>query len=389
MTPVVALGELAVKARQSSPDRLDRDTFTYVDISAIDRTAKRIIDAQSMSVKEAPSRARQLIHAGDVLVSTVRPNLNAVAQVTDRYDGEIASTGFCVIRPAVSRLDSSYLFYFVQTDRFISHLVSRSTGAGYPAVTDEDVMDAPIPLPPLAEQQRIAGLLRRADRLRRLRRYALDVSAGYLQAVFVEMFGDPVRNPMGWRIDSLGKHLSFVTSGPRGWAEYYAPVGDRFIRSVDVRMNTISDEEMVFVTPPDSPDARRTLARVGDVLLTITGSRIGRVAPVISIGGATYVSQHVAILRLKDSMRPDFVSMFLSMEEGGQREIAAFQYGQTKPGLNLEQIKGFSVPCPPVYLQEQFAAVASRHRSLRSQQSEALRQAEHLFQALLRRAFAF
>ena len=57
-----------------------------------------------------------------------------------------------------------------------------------------------IPLPPLPEQQRIAAILERADRLRRLRRYALELSEGYLQAVFVEMFGDPVRNPKGWKI---------------------------------------------------------------------------------------------------------------------------------------------------------------------------------------------
>ena len=68
------------------------------------------------------------------------------------------------------------------------------------------------PLPPLPEQQRIAAILAHADRLRRLRRYALELSEGYLQAVFVEMFGDPVRNPRGWQGPQLGC-LSEVIDG--------------------------------------------------------------------------------------------------------------------------------------------------------------------------------
>ena len=83
--------------------------------------------------------------------------------------------------------------------------------------------DLLIPLPPLPEQQRIAAILARADRLRRLRRYALELSEGYLQAVFVEMFGDPVRNPMGWqraKVADLGE-VQTGNTPPREQPEYY------------------------------------------------------------------------------------------------------------------------------------------------------------------------
>ena len=85
-------------------------SFRYVDISSIDNDAKSITEARTIDVVEAPSRARQVITAGDVLVSTVRPGLNAVAMVPDDLDGQISSTGFCVLRPKPDLLDSEYLF---------------------------------------------------------------------------------------------------------------------------------------------------------------------------------------------------------------------------------------------------------------------------------------
>jgi type I restriction enzyme S subunit len=227
-----------------------------------------------------------------------------------------------------------------------------------------------------------------ADRLRRTRRYALELSNTFLPAAFLELLGDPITNPKRFCVAALGDFLSFVTSGSRGWAEYYASEGDRFVRSLDVRMNSISEETAVFVSPPQSAETKRTRVKAGDVLLTITGSRIGRVAPVPESLDGAFVSQHVAILRLKPGLLPVFLSMFLSLGAGGQRDIARLQYGQTKPGLNFDQIREFRIIVPPLSVQEQFAAILAQAERLRATQRESLRQAEHLFQTLLHHAFA-
>ena len=79
--------------------------------------------------------------------------------------------------------------------------------------------------------------------------------------------------------------------------------------------------------------------------------------------------------------------MFLSLEMGGQLEIRRFQYGQTKPGLGLNQIGHFRVQVPALDRQREFTQLADRYETLRSRQMESLRQAEHLFQTLLHRAF--
>lgn len=244
-----------------------------------------------------------------------------------------------------------------------------------------------IRLPDLAEQRRIAGNLEQADRLRRIRRYALELSDSLSASAYLEIFGNPATNAKGLPIQELGEFLSFVTSGSRGWSEYYASEGARFIRSLDVRMNHIAHEDAVFVNPPKGAETDRTRTKSGDVLLTITGSRIGRVSPVSNSLGGSYISQHVAILRLKPEILPVYLSMFLSLEMGGQREIARVQYGQTKPGLNLDQIREFRVLVPPLAAQRRFVKLMERTERLRAMQREALRQAEHLFQSLLHDAF--
>jgi type I restriction enzyme, S subunit len=377
------LSNLLVDVEQCNPRDSGRSRITYLDISSVDNATKRLLYPQCTTVDAAPSRARQIVQTNDVLVSTVRPNLNAVALVPEEYDKEIASTGFCVLRPQPKQLCAKYLFYFTQSATFVRHLTTIANGAAYPAVTENDILETLIPLPDLTEQRRIAERLEQADRLRRTRRFALELTDTVLPAAFLEVFGDPTTNPLGLPVAELGDYLSFVTSGSRGWADYYAPKGARFIRSLDVRMNSISDEDAVFVIPPNGAEADRTRVAPGDVLLTITGSRIGRVAPVPEPLNGAFISQHVAILRLKAGLLPEFLSVFLSLDAGGQRQIARAQYGQTKPGLNLDQIREMRIPLPDLRHQQRFLEMAKRIDQLRAMQREALHQAEHLFASLL------
>jgi type I restriction enzyme S subunit len=153
-------------------------------------------------------------------------------------------------------------------------------------------------------------------------------------------------------------------------------------------MNHIGNEDIAYVVAPDNAEARRTRTQAGDVLLTITGSRIGRVAPLPAELEGSYVSQHVAILR-PDRRRIDslFLSFFLSFEAGGQRQIAKAQYGQTKPGLNFEQIRRFQVPVPPIALQHEFVRRIAAVDKLKSAHRASLAKLDALFASLQHRAF--
>jgi len=149
---ITTLGEIASEAvEQQSPDGT---SFTYVDISSIDKEKKRIVSPQQLETSAAPSRAKQRLHADDVLVSMTRPNLNAVARVLEELHGSTGSTGFCVLRSAY--VNPRWLEYRVQSHDFIEAMSSLVQGALYPAVRPRDVFGFKTLLPPRGEQERIA-----------------------------------------------------------------------------------------------------------------------------------------------------------------------------------------------------------------------------------------
>lgn len=206
MPSQVAIGECTDRCLTWTPEQNNpHGKFTYIDIASIDRDAKRICSPAVMAYAEAPSRARQLVKSGDILVSTVRPNLNGVALVPAELDGAIASTGYTVLRPRQDKVEGRYLFHWVKSKKFVDEMTRLATGASYPAVSDKIVRESRIPLPSLPEQRRIAAILDTADALRAKRREAIANLDKLLQSVFMDMFGDPVTNPKNWPVGKLSE----------------------------------------------------------------------------------------------------------------------------------------------------------------------------------------
>ncbi|HLG70108.1 MAG TPA: restriction endonuclease subunit S [Chloroflexota bacterium] len=170
------------KIEQHNPSAEPEAKFSYVEISGIDTERKAIVRSAEVLGKDAPSRARQRIRTGDVLVSTTRPNLNAVARVPDELDGQICSTGFCVLRPT-EVLDGEFLFQWTQSPRFVGKLSALVNGALYPAVTDKQVRAQRIALPSLAEQRRISAKLSAAREIVIGSATAIDAQLGAVRAL--------------------------------------------------------------------------------------------------------------------------------------------------------------------------------------------------------------
>ncbi|MCA9839956.1 MAG: restriction endonuclease subunit S [Trueperaceae bacterium] len=210
----VEIGSIVKTVKKWNPCKdAPNDYFLYVDISSVDKSMKEIVEATQIRGLNAPGRAQQLLNSGDILVSTVRPNLNGVAFVHASHHNATASTGYCVLRPDLTKINARYLFQWVRTPQFIDEMILNSSGANYPAVTDKIVKVSKIPLPPLEHQKLIADVLDKADELRRKRQAALAKLDELLKSVFLDMFGDPVTNPKGWTIKSIEDVSIKVTDG--------------------------------------------------------------------------------------------------------------------------------------------------------------------------------
>lgn len=126
----------------------------YVEISDVN-SIEGITNSTKYKFRDAPSRARRITKIGDVIISTVRTYLKAIASI--KKDNLIVSTGFAVLRPR--KVDSNFISYALQNELFLGEVVSQSTGVSYPAINSTDLVEIRIPVPPTTEQQIIAKYL--------------------------------------------------------------------------------------------------------------------------------------------------------------------------------------------------------------------------------------
>lgn len=153
--------------------------------------------------------------------------------------------------------------------------------------------------------------------------------------------------PRNWAVESLGDLAHFVTSGSRGWAQFYSEYGALFIRSQNVRDGLLRFDDIQYVSPPSGAEGNRTKVELNDLLITITGNSVGNVALVDQVFDEAYISQHVGLVRLKDPTRAEYICRYLSPNSPGNFQIAGSQSGQSKPGLNLQNLKDFVIALPP------------------------------------------
>ena len=157
---LVRLGDVA-EVNRSHWNPSGDASILYLDLTSI-AAPGHLSCPKELAASEAPSRARRWVRSGDILVSTVRPNLRGFARVREAAWNLIASTGFAVLTP-MSDVDGSYIYHHVMTQQFADYLEKATTGQAYPAVRPVDVTSYVLPIPPLSEQRAIAAVLDAID----------------------------------------------------------------------------------------------------------------------------------------------------------------------------------------------------------------------------------
>ena len=390
VVPSPAIGDVVDQVPCWTPGLDDSDgEFIYVDLSAVDQDSKTIASPRWLACTDAPSRARQIIRSGDVLVSTVRPNLNAVGRVPVELDGATASTGFCVLRPRSEVADGAYLFYWVRSPRFVGEMVRRATGASYPAVSDRIVCESKIPLPPLDEQKRIAGILDAADALRVKRREALAELDTLLQSTFLDMFGDPVTNPMGWEIPALSEVTDEIYRYPTYFGIVYQNEGVPEIRGEligkDGKLDT-DPSKLRFIAQATSDKFSRTQLTAGDLVMTVRGT-IGKIGIVpAELSNANMTANLIRISPARSIIDPVFL-LHVALGPYFLNQLSKASSSTTIKTIKALDLKVIPIPLPPLNRQHRFAAIAESVEQQKTGQRAHLAELDTLFASLQSRAF--
>lgn len=201
----------------------------------------------------------------------------------------------------------------------------------------------------------------------------------------------PFDIPEGWEWCRYGELCEYVTSGSRGWQQFYSDNGALFIRAQNIKTDRLCLDDEAFVDLPDKAEGLRARVAKHDILITITGGNLGKTALVEDDFEEAYISQHIALTRLMNTDLARWVHMSLTTDRGPRGALLAYSRGD-KPGLNLPNVRHVPIPLPPLAEQaaivERVEALMTTCRALEAEIAHSRTHAAHLLQAVLKEAFA-
>lgn len=335
---------------------------------------------------------RGRIQKGDVLLVKDGATTGKVALIRKGFPFSEASVNehVFICRSNRDLMLPEYLFYHLFSSKGQNQIRKSIHGSAQGGIITDFANNYIINTPKLATQCQIVAILDKVEETRRLRAQADKLASQMVQSVFLEIFGNPLRNLKGWKNESLGSHISFMTSGSRGWAKFYSNSknGAKFIRVQNLTGHRLNCKNLALISPPENAETKRTKIKPQDLLISITGTHgVGFAAVVPEDIGDAYVSQHVAIVRLQEDIDPVFAAAFIACPTGGQIQIRKQEYGQTKPGIGLHDIRSLNIFNPPIDLQRKFAKSIAKIEQITDQTTLSKQKIDGLFNAIMQKAF--
>ena len=325
---------------------------------------------------------RSRVRRGDVLLNITGASIGRVASFELENVRANVNQHVCIIRPKPNALLSRYATHLISSREFQGEIDRLQHGGTRQALTFSQIAEFKIPLPPLAEQRRIAAVLDAAEALRAKRRAALAQLDTLTQAIFIEMFGDPVTNSRGWplkkfrEIGSLDRGVS--TNRPRNAPELlggaYPLIQTGEIANSDgyVRGYTSTYSEAGLKQSKMWP--------AGTLCITIA-------ANIAKTGILTFPAcfpDSIVGFRAENPATVQFVRVWLSFLQKTLEENAP---ESAQKNINLGMLRELLVPCPPIEDREEFARRVTALEKLKATQRAALTQLNALFASLQHRAF--
>ena len=321
-----------------------------------------------------------------------------VVRKLDRYDTGVLSPLYICFGMSSRNVDTNYAQYFFDSQSFIDEINDiAKEGArnhGLLNVGVEDFFNLSFILPPLPEQKKIATILSSVDEVIEKTRAQIeklkDLKTGMMQELLTKGIGHTEfkdslvgRIPVEWQHYSIGELSSFVTSGSRGWAQFYAAEGPIFIRIGNLTRQHINlkFDDVVHVNPPNSAEGRRTKVQPDDLLISITAD-LGIIGVINSSIDQAYVNQHISLVRLEKPEISRWLGHYLAFENTQKQFIANNDSG-AKAGLNLNAIRNTIVSLPPPQERDTIVSILDGIDSTIEVQQSKLNHVCHLKKSLM------
>ena len=286
--------------------------------------------------------------------------------------------------------------YFVYAVRYkLAEMGMKTHGATMKHIVKKDFDATQIPYPSLKEQFEIATNLDKISKIVEKRNMELKHLDDLIKARFVEMFGEPISNPMEWPVKRLAEISLLITNGntPKGGSENYVDKGIMFLRSQNVWRNRIDLGDVAYIDETTHFAMEKSSVHNKDILITKTGrintenSSLGRAALFHGKDNSANINGHVYLVRLDGTMIPEYVVAILTGEPYRRYIRKVCVGGIDKRQINLDQVEDFPIILPPLELQKQFANFVAQIDKLKVAVQKTLDETQLLFDSLMQKYF--
>ena len=257
------------------------------------------------------------------------------------------------------------------------------------------LLEKEIPLPDINEQHEIATKLDKIDAIIAERQQQLELIDQAVKSRFIELFGDPISNPLGWPVKRLDDISVLITNGntPKGGSDNYVSEGIVFLRSQNVWRNKIDLDDVAYIDAATHADMAKSSLHDKDILITKTGrintenSSLGRAALFRGADNSANINGHVYLVRLDGTTVPEYVVAILTGEPYRRYIRKVCVGGIDKRQINLDQVEDFPIILPPMELQEQFASFVEQTDKSKLAVQKGLQELEILKKSLMQQYF--
>jgi len=287
------------------------------------------------------------------------------------------------LRVDASKIDPRFLALYLQKlqrdgfFRWIStHWVNQT------AVNATALRKVRLRIPPIAHQLRIVSIAERMYTVKQIREEASRLAQQIAQSLFLKTFGDPVTNPLGWKLTTVGDHskIRYGTSQPPS----YEKSGIPFIRATDIKMGRIARPEMKFISPESASKIAKCRLDEGNLIIVRSGANTGDCAYVPEEYDGAYAAYDL-VLEFDDKLDGRFIWALLNMGYG-RRIMKPMTLRAAQPHLNAAQVSSIKVPLPPVERQQTFVSFMARLDGLLRKQAKSTGEINELFHSLMHKA---
>lgn len=355
-----ALGEVTLRTNNIKWRDATR-SYQYIDLASVGIETKKIIETSEVTLNSAPSRAQKLVEKNDVIFATTRPTQMRYCLIDEEHDGEVASTGYCVLRAKKEEVLPKWILHLISSSEFKAYLEENQSGSAYPAISDAKVKEFRVPIPcpdnPKKSLEIQAEIVRILDTFTELTteltaELTTELTARkkqynhYRDQLLSFEEGEVEWKALGELAENLDSMRKPVTSGLResGEVPYYGASG-----IVDYVKDYIFDGDFLLV----SEDGANLLARNTPIAF--------------SVSGKSWVNNHAHILKFNTYAERRYVEYYLN-----SIDLTPYISGAAQPKLNQKNLNSIKIPNPSPEEKERIVAILDKFNTLTSSITEGL-----------------